>query len=232
MRIRFALFDFDGVIADTEASNNRFTKRALAKYGVYLSEEEERSLYGVNDADVIRQFLERAPRPVTLEDYLRERRSMGNTYQNGNLEPMPGVAPLLEELRSRGVKTALVSSTSGYLIEAALERLGMRELFDAVVCGDMVSKKKPDPEPYQTAMKLLGAVPEECVIFEDSPVGIRSGKAAGVRVIGCQAFAIRQDTSQADYQLDAFADFGGLPLELPSRGESGKTARTQEVDHR
>ena len=83
-----------------------------------------------------------------------------------------------------------------------------------VICGDMVSRRKPDPEPYREAMGRLGAAPEECIVIEDSPVGIQAGKAAGAAVIGFRGSGIHQDTSQADYQLDTFSDFFSLPLTI------------------
>lgn len=214
MKIRFALFDFDGVIADTEQSNARYLAKALAHYGITLSEEERRSLLGVNEPSRLEAILKRSCRPVTLEEFRALRASLGNTYENGSLSPMPHLLPVLTELRRRGVALALVTSTSSHLIAAGLRRLRLEDLFDVVICGDMVSKRKPDPEPYRKAMDRLGAAPEECVVIEDSPVGIQAGKAAGAAVIGFRGSGIRQDTSQADYQLDTFSDFFSLPLTI------------------
>lgn len=211
-RIRFVLFDFDGVIADTEESNAAYLQRALRHYGVTLSEEERRSLLGINDPSRLEHFLLRADRPVTLEAFRDYRKSLGNTYENGQLEPMPGVCSVLEDLRKKGISTALVSSTSTHLIEAGLHRLGLMSYFDVVICGDMVRNRKPDPEPYQKAMQYLGADPRECLIIEDSPAGIQAGKAAGAWVVGFRGSRIIQDTSQADFQLDTFLDFFNAPI--------------------
>ena len=210
--IRFVLFDFDGVIADTEESNAAYLQRALRHYGVTLSEEERRSLPGIHDPSRLERFLLRADRPVTLETFRDYRKSLGNTYENGQLEPMPGVGTVLEGLRKKGISTALVSSTSTHLIEAGLRRLGLMSYFDVVICGDMVHNRKPDPEPYRKAMEYLGADPRECLIIEDSPAGIQAGKAAGAWVVGFRGSRIIQNTSQADFQLDTFLDFFNTPI--------------------
>lgn len=212
MVFRFALFDFDGVIADTEESNLAFLESALARHGVFLSDAERNSLIGVNDPELLKSFLARAETPVTLEQFRQERKLLGNTYQNGDLRPMPGLLPLLHRFREQNIRMAVVSSTSAYLIAAALRRLELEELFELTVCGDMVRRKKPDPEPYRMAMERLHAKPEECIIFEDSPVGIRAGKAAGGYVIAYCGSNIRQDISGADAALDSFFCFDQLNL--------------------
>lgn len=207
MAFRFALFDFDGVIADTETSNKEFLEKALAEFGVTLTDEERMSLVGTNDPHRIERFLSRANRPVTMEEYRAQRVISGNTYENGNLVPMPGLIPLLQDFRSKGIRTAVVSTTSLRLVQIGLERMGMTDLFDVVIGGDMVTHRKPHPEPYQMAMAYLGAQPEGCIVFEDSPVGISAGKAAGAFVVGYTGASIQQDTSQADCVLDCFSDF-------------------------
>ena len=173
------LFDFDGVIADTESSNARYLGKALAVFGVAVTPEDERRMVGVNDREILEELLQRAEPPVTVERLLEERRRQGNTYENEpSLAPMPGLLPFLWRLRAAGIRTALVTSTSSRLILAALNRMGMSALFDAILCGDMVEKRKPSPEGYQKAMALLGAAPERSIVIEDSPVGIRAGKRA------------------------------------------------------
>ena len=125
---------------------------------------------------------------------------------------MPGLLPFLWRLRAAGIRTALVTSTSSRLILAALNRMGMSALFDAILCGDMVEKRKPSPEGYQKAMALLGAAPERSIVIEDSPVGIRAGKAAGAVVAACRCGRLRQDTSQADFEFESFEECMRLPV--------------------
>jgi len=83
----------------------------------------------------------------------------------------------------------------------------MTSLYDAIVCGDMVERFKPDPQPYQRAMGFLDADPARTVVFEDSPTGIASARAAGTYVIGYRGGSLSQDTSEADESIDTFEGF-------------------------
>ncbi|MFC7642865.1 HAD family hydrolase [Streptosporangium lutulentum] len=98
------------------------------------------------------------------------------------VEMMPGAAELLEEVRLAGLPTALVTSSVRPIAEACLESIG-RHNFDRVVTGDDVDRTKPDPEPYRTAVRLLGVEAARCVALEDSPNGVTSATAAGCRVV-------------------------------------------------
>ncbi len=213
------LFDFDGVIADTESSNARYLGKALAVFGVAVTPEDERRMVGVNDREILEELLQREGYAViraysgTVERLLEERRRQGNTYENEpSLSPMPGLLPFLWRLRAAGIRTALVTSTSSRLILAALNRMGMSALFDAILCGDMVEKRKPSPEGYQKAMALLGAAPERSIVIEDSPVGIRAGKSAGALVAAYKCGSFSQNTSQADFEIWDYEDCLSLPI--------------------
>ena len=213
MEARYVLFDFDGVIADTEESNVKYLGKALAVFGVVITPEEQAQLVGMNDPRILEKMLRRARPPVTLKQLLEERQRQGNTYEDDpDLAPTPGVIEFLHRLRAAGKGIALVSSTSARLILAALNRLGLTGFFDVIICGDMVSEKKPSPECYRKAMALLRARPEECVIVEDSPGGIRAGKAAGAVVAACRCGRLRQDTSQADFEFESFEECMSLPV--------------------
>lgn len=213
MELRCVLFDFDGVVADTEPSNNRYLEQALAVFGLKLNDEQRLALIGVNGLDFIRPLLASAEPPVSDEAYLAVRQKQGNTYENSpDLKAQPGLRDFLGLLRSAGIKTGLVSSTSSRLILAALNRLGLADQFDAILCGDMVRRKKPDPEGYLRAMELLQIPPECCVVIEDSPVGIRAGLAAGAWVVGYEGASVPQDTGLAQDRLKSFFDCPNLPV--------------------
>ena len=209
-KIRYILFDFDGVIADTEPFNAKYLAKALAKYGIFLTEEEHHSLIGTSGWTGVQKFLDSANPPVKLEDFLVERRKVGNSYEDPDVLPSPGLIDLLLKIRTLNISTAIVSSTSSAYIQTAVKRMGLQSLFDLYICGDMVTKKKPDPEPYLMAMNRLSARPKECLIIEDSPIGIHSAKASGAKVIAYCGSSVMQDTSEADYQLNAFSDFFNL----------------------
>ena len=135
MPIRCVLFDFDGVIADTEERNADYLASALAHFGVRLTEEDRSALVGINDPSLLEALLKRAETPVTLEQLQAERTRHGNYYENGaDLHTQPGLREFLSALRAQGIRTGIVSSTRSQLILTALDRLHLVSQFDVVVC--------------------------------------------------------------------------------------------------
>ena len=210
MCYRYCLFDFDGVIADTEGSNNYYLDKTLKKFGINMTSEDKAMLIGRNNRKHIEEMFKKAGICYNREEFLKERKKTGNSYQDGKICPYPGVEDLLKELRASGIKTALVTSTSAYLILSALNTIGITDLFNVIVCGDMVEESKPDPTIYLKAMEYLHAEPRECVVIEDSPTGIMAGKRAGAYVIGLKASKIDQDTSGSDAIVYSYEELGRL----------------------
>ena len=202
--LKCVLFDFDGVIADTETSNFEYYGKALARLGIRLTDADISALTGTVGRTYEEKLLARAPRPVTHEDLMEKRAEVGNTYENGELCPAAGVKELIVILRKRGIRTAIVSSTYTKLIITALNRMGMMDLFDLILCGDMCRAEKPDPECYRMGMCGLNAKPEECIIVEDSENGILAGKRSGAYVIAYTGNTVKQDVSQADFEIASF----------------------------
>lgn len=206
MQQNCVLLDFDGVIADTESSNADYLSKALAIFGIYLTKQDRDRLVGRNGRRMIEELLARAPVPVSFEEFLEVRRQQGNTYEDSpTLKVMPGLYEFLHFLRNNEYQVGLVTSTSSHLILAALNRLSLTAMFDVIICGDMVHAHKPDPECYLKAMKLLSVQPSQCVVIEDSPVGILAGLHAGATVIGYTGASVKQDTGKAHVTADSFS---------------------------
>ena len=123
--------------------------------------------------------------------------------------PMPGAAHAVALLHGAGYPLAVASSgVRGYL-ETVLERLGLRPYFGVLVCGEDVTRGKPDPEPYLLAAAHLGVPPARCVVFEDAAVGVRAARAAGMACIGVPnpAALQPQDLSLANFILPSLERF-------------------------
>lgn len=209
--ISCVLFDFDGVIADTERSNGDYLAQALAAFGIPFTEEDRLSLIGTNGAGALDRFLQRADPPVTREQLAQVREGLGNTYEDSPLSPQPGLREWLEELNRQGIRAGVVSSTSTKYIVTALNRMGLTGQFQVIVCGDMVRRPKPAPHSYQLAMSLLGLSPEDCLAIEDSPTGIQAAQAAGLQVVGYKGGSVEQETGSASWEVRSFQEIKALP---------------------
>lgn len=207
MSLECVLFDFDGTLADTEMYNIEYFSLAMECFGVTVTEEDKDALIGNTDPGIIQRILSRSPLKVSMDEWRKVRQSVGNTYEHDErLKPAPGVPEMLSALKGKGLKLAVVSSTATHLVTAALKRLSLYDFFDLVLCGDEFPKRKPDPAPYLLAMERLGVKAEDCIVVEDSPSGIQSGKAAGAYVIAYKGGSYEQDTSKADFEIKDFSE--------------------------
>jgi HAD superfamily hydrolase (TIGR01509 family) len=121
---------------------------------------------------------------------------------------MPGVERVVRELHARGVTLAITTSAAGDAVDLLLKRFGIRELFALIVDGSEVAHGKPDPAGYLLTARKLGVAPHDCVVFEDSHVGVLAAKAAGMFCVAVRnpRARIHQDLSAADLVLDSFED--------------------------
>lgn len=209
-RVTCALFDFDGVIVDSEPVAARRNAAVFRALGVPATYDDMLEMAGKHGPTEVPQIMARYGSTATFDDYLAKyrefERECGSIYLDPELDLMPGAREVLAALRVRGVRTGLVSTTQSVSILRALNRFGLVSSFDAVVCGDMVTRRKPDPEPYLTGMALLDAEPAATIVIDDSPTGIAAGMSSGAHVLGFCGSTVEQDVSAASERLDSFAD--------------------------
>lgn len=208
-RIEAVLFDFDGTLCNTEDKNLALVGDILRAMGAPVTDEDLITLAGGDDRVTVPPILEKYDVTGTIDDYERERDGCYRTYAEADLVLEPGARELVASLRERGVAVGLVSTTVARCILTALDRLRALDLFDVIVCGDMVGRRKPDPEPYLRALELLDVDASRAVVVEDSPTGIEAGHAAGCYVIAYDGCALSQDLSSAD---EVISTYEGLAL--------------------
>ncbi|MCD7930324.1 MAG: HAD family phosphatase [Tannerellaceae bacterium] len=177
--MKTALFDFDGVIVDTEPIYDIFWNEAGVRYNTGI-DNFAYVIKGTTLPDIIiKYFSDRTPEEQ--EKIFNEAAQYEATMP---LPPMPGSIEFLKLLKDQGVKTGLVTSSDTLKVERAFRDLKIAKLFDTVVTADRITKGKPAPMCYLLAASDLQVTPQECLVFEDSFAGIQSGTDAGMRVIG------------------------------------------------
>ncbi|OLE11570.1 MAG: HAD family hydrolase [Acidobacteria bacterium 13_1_20CM_4_56_7] len=181
------LFDLDGVLVDsTPAVARVWTKWALA-HG-FDPDDTVRRAHGRPSVETVREILPGADFEKENEIILR-----GEVEDTEGVVPLPGARELLSSLPES--QWALVTSCARPLAEVRLKVAGLPKPRNMVTCDD-IRNGKPDPEPYIKGAGLLGVPASKCVVFEDAPAGIRSGKAAGALVIATR-------TTSPDSELEA-----------------------------
>ena len=218
MPVRAFLFDFDGLIIDTETASRAGWAWLYREHGFELPEDKWATLIGTIGAPWNpMEHLEALVGSPLDADALNERR---RTHELSLLETeqfRPGILDYLEEAERRGLKIAIVSSSSNRWIDMHLSRLEHAIHWDAIVAANHdVARAKPRPDLYLEACRLIEVEPEEAIAFEDSPNGVRAARAAGIYVVAIPNDVTRDlGLEEADLVLDSLADLP--PAELLAR---------------
>jgi HAD superfamily hydrolase (TIGR01509 family) len=206
MTIQALIFDFDGLILDTETVEFEVLDALYREHGHQLQRERWVLNLGTHgQIDLYADLAALAGRPLDLAS-LRARQRALYLDRCDALALRPGLTDLLEAAQARGLALAVASSSSGGWVERWLERHAIRPYFGCVRTSEHVQQVKPAPDLFLSAAAGLGVAPEHCVVFEDSPNGMRAAAAAGMR---CVAVPI---ALMAGYELPAVA----LQLQLLS----------------
>lgn len=171
-------FDMDGLLVDSERLWYEVEHDVMRRLGGSWSEEHQRTLVGGPITRTVAFMLELSGSTVPPSRVGRWLMEGMEARLRADVPLLPGARELLDEVAASGVPCALVSSAYRVLVEAALDAIG-RDTFTMTVAGDEVTRLKPDPEPYLTAVRRLGATPSRCVVLEDSPNGVAAAEAAG-----------------------------------------------------
>ena len=203
--IKAVLFDMDGVLVDTEWFYNRRRVAFMEEHGFTF--ETIPDLSGSNEPAIWRALV---PDDVELRERLHA--EYNDVYRPAH--PVPygellnrDAAPVMSELGSRGVKCAIASSSERELIEELVDIAGIGDELDFTISGHECRAFKPDPEIYTRAMAALGVEPGECLVIEDSPMGIEAGVRSGARVLALRPHeGVTLDQSGADKIIDSLMD--------------------------
>jgi HAD superfamily hydrolase (TIGR01509 family) len=224
------VFDFDGLILDTEWTKYTAVSEAFAAHGVELPVDEWREAVGRTDS---RHWTD------WLEDAVGAPIDRATIYPAGVARSLalldaevvrPGVVELLDAATRRGIALAVASSSPSDWVEPHLDRLGLLAGFDAVVTREDVVATKPAPDLYLAAVAAIGAVPARSVALEDSAHGCTAAVAAGLRcVVAPNRLTRRQDFDHADLVVTSLADVDVAMLAaLVVRGQEDSSATPTE----
>ncbi len=185
--MKAVIFDLDGVIVSTDEYHFKAWKRIADEEGIHFNREINENLRGVSRMESLEIILKGSVRPYKQEEKVRLAQRKNNYYREllENLTPedlLPGVIPVLRELKKRGIGIAIGSSSKNSPL--ILEKIELCGYFDAVADGNDITHSKPDPEVFLLAAKKLGVNPSECVVVEDADAGIEAALAGGMKAVG------------------------------------------------
>lgn len=216
MKIKAFIFDFDGIITDTEPVHMEAWQGVLDPLGITFDEDEFREHYlGLNDRDFLdavsrihRAHFTDADRADMIEDKVAATLRM----LEHDIPVLPGIVDFVREV-SKGYSLAICSGAARGEIEFILKQLKLADVFKPIVASDSVKKGKPDPEGYIRAFEGLversddALIPEYVVAVEDTPKGIAAAKAAGLRCLAVQNSYDASVLKDADWIVKSLTDF-------------------------
>lgn len=208
---RALIFDMDGVLIDSEPLWHEAEIAAAGAAGLVLTPEDCLRTTGLRVDEAVAYWCERHPflaphRDVLVSSVLD--RLVELVRRRGTAKP--GVEEVLAFARSRGLRLALASSSPYRVIHAVLDALKLDSAFEVVHSAEEEARGKPDPAVYLTTARKLGIEPERCIAVEDSPNGLLSAKAAGMRCIVVPEPALRADPrfALADARVADLSEIG------------------------
>ena len=199
MKLECVIFDLDGVIVSTDEQHYLGWKRIADEEGIDFDREINLRQRGVSRMESLEVLLERAQKTYSEQEKiaLAERK---NGYYKELIKQiraddvLPGFREFFADLRARGVKCAVGSSSRN--TQSILRSIGLSGAFDFVADGTMIQRSKPFPDVFLKAAEGAGANPAACLVVEDADAGVRAGKAAGMKVL---AIAAAAGNGEADF---------------------------------
>ena len=181
--ISTVIFDMDGVMIDSEPLWEKTERILLARRNIDYSPDYRDKIVGLNQRDSGRLLVDTFNLAETVDEIINERISILTSIYENELEVIPALVPLLEQLEDEGYRLAVASSSPLRVVNFVLDMFSLHDHFLAVVSGESVGNGKPHPDIYIHTAETLGVTPAECVAIEDSINGLRSAKGAGMYCI-------------------------------------------------
>ena len=202
--IRGILFDMDGVLVDSEPFICKSAVLMFGEMGLKVSPEDFIPFVGMGENRYIGGVAEKYGLSVDIAQAKARTYQIYKTIIKGRLTSLPGVREFIDKCRKKGFKLAVATSADQVKMEANLNEINLLpDLFHTTVNGLEVENKKPHPEIYLKASKRLGLKPEECLVVEDAPSGVKAAVAAGCRCLAITSSFTRNELVEADWICDS-----------------------------
>ena len=184
-KIKAVLFDMDGVLIDAKDWHYEALNKALGLFGMEISRYDHLTTFdGLPTKVKLKMLSKRFFLPESLHPFINEvKQSYTAELIHQRCHPMFHHEYALSKLHQQGYKIAVCSNSIRKTIELMMDKAELTPYLDLIVSNEDVTKAKPGPEMYQTAIRKFGLQPEECIVVEDNPNGIQAGKASGASVL-------------------------------------------------
>lgn len=209
-RLEAVLFDFDGVVVQSEAVYDRATSKLGALYNATVPEDFFEANRGIAEALFYERFKRDLNLDVDLEDLSGNGQRLLWEEFASSVEYTPGFHSFYTRVRATVPHVGLVTATPRPLIERIFGNSQIDVKFDQMITASDVVRTKPDPEPYAKMCQLLGVSAKHALVIEDSPTGLRSATLAGCQTVAITTSCTRDSLKEANFVVDSFGELEEL----------------------
>ena len=182
--IKAVIFDMDGLMIDSERVTFEGYQHIMGQMGLTITEDFYKTLLGKPLKGIFQRFYDVYGNDFPIKSVIKDVHAfMADRFETEGVPLKQGLVPLLEYCRENGYRTIVATSSNRNRVDTILKSADIEQYFDDSICGDEVTKGKPDPEVFLKSCMKLGVNTDEAVVLEDSEAGIQASYAAGIKVI-------------------------------------------------
>lgn len=200
--LKGVIFDRDGVLIDTEEINVNSVIKIFGKQNVTLDDKDMITITATNPRDSFPKLIKKYKLNVDVNELIKQHKQMYMRQFNKQVKLNYGVKSILKYLKSNNLKIALTTSSSKQGAYHVLEKFKIKQYFDVIITADDVTKRKPNPMPYNLTIKQLGLKKNELIVIEDSDQGVKAALGAELRVIAINKSYSNHDINKVDYIIN------------------------------
>jgi len=206
------LWDMDGVISDSYSFHFAAWKETFAKRSIEFTKGDFTNLFGTRNDFIIGSIMGKELPERDVKSMVQQKEEAFRRKATGRIKPFPGVVGLLNALKKGNFRLGLASSAPKENIDLALRELDLTGIFNCIVFGQEVSESKPSSQIYLFAAEKLQATPNDCVVIEDSPLGVKAAKTAGMKCLAVTNTHRRENLQEADMVVDSLQNVDLITL--------------------
>ncbi len=211
LNVSLVVFDMDGVIADTAKGHKLAWQEYMDRFDRIFTDAEFEAIFGTGNKELCAiLFPEQNLNDEDVNRIGNEKEELFRIISRGNLDTYDGFFEFLNLCDSMGIPMVVGSSACRKNVDFVLEEVGVAERFVATVSADEVKEAKPEPDIFLKAAELAGCLPEECLVIEDSRMGIAAARNAGMRVVGLTTTHAAEELSGTDLLAADFRELADL----------------------
>ncbi|MCF7826003.1 MAG: HAD family phosphatase [Candidatus Marinimicrobia bacterium] len=209
-RLKAILFDFDGVVVQSEDVYDRATKKLGDMYGIHIPQPYYESNRGIAETLFYERFKATFELDVDMPTLQENGRKLLWSEFSSSVHYTPGFQQFYRKIRKQVSHVAMVTATPRPLIDEIFKNSNIEVDFDFIVTSSDVKETKPAPDSYLKACEICGVEPAQALVIEDSPTGLRSATAAGCQTVGITTSCGQDSLKEANFVVDSFGELEEL----------------------